>query len=166
MITKEACIALLTGMGLTVGSQQAYKVATKPKAKPAATASASKATPVAKRAAPAATAKASGPQCPPTIATIQACPQGSLGTPFVLQPFDLPQIAAPNDSVQLVTLPGGGGIVFIPGGGGGGGGGGIVPEPGTWAMMIVGFGLVGASMRRAYGKPKPKPKPRPKPGGR
>lgn len=27
-------------------------------------------------------------------------------------------------------------------------GGGTVPEPATWAMMILGFGLVGASMRR------------------
>jgi hypothetical protein len=27
-------------------------------------------------------------------------------------------------------------------------GGGEVPEPATWAMMILGFGLVGASMRR------------------
>ncbi len=26
--------------------------------------------------------------------------------------------------------------------------GGLVPEPGTWAMMIAGFGLVGAAMRR------------------
>jgi hypothetical protein len=166
MITKEACIALLTGMGLTVGGQQAYKVATKPKAKPVATASASKPTPVAKRTAPAATAKASGPQCPPTIATIQACPQGSLGTSVNLQPFELPQIAAPDHSVQLVALPGGGGIVFIPGGGSVSPG--VVPESDTWAMMIVGFGLVGSSMRRNYGKPrpKPKPKPKPKPGGR
>ncbi|MEL6875314.1 MAG: PEPxxWA-CTERM sorting domain-containing protein, partial [Pseudomonadota bacterium] len=23
-----------------------------------------------------------------------------------------------------------------------------VPEPGTWAMMILGFGLVGGAMRR------------------
>ena len=28
------------------------------------------------------------------------------------------------------------------------GGGGAVPEPATWAMMILGFGLVGASLRR------------------
>jgi len=29
-----------------------------------------------------------------------------------------------------------------------------VPEPGTWAMLVLGFGLVGATMRRrkAYGK--------------
>lgn len=33
-------------------------------------------------------------------------------------------------------------------GGGGGSPGGIVPEPATWAMMLVGMGLVGGSMRR------------------
>ena len=33
-------------------------------------------------------------------------------------------------------------------GGGTGGGTGAVPEPASWAMMIAGFGLVGASMRR------------------
>ena len=27
--------------------------------------------------------------------------------------------------------------------------GGAVPEPATWAMMIVGFGLVGGAMRRS-----------------
>ena len=29
-----------------------------------------------------------------------------------------------------------------------GGGGGAVPEPASWAMMIAGFGLIGAAMRR------------------
>jgi PEP-CTERM motif len=33
-------------------------------------------------------------------------------------------------------------------GGGGTGGGASVPEPATWAMMITGFGLIGAAMRR------------------
>jgi hypothetical protein len=42
---------------------------------------------------------------------------------------------------DLVTPNGGGG-------GGGGGNGGGVPEPATWAMMLVGFGGVGAMMRR------------------
>jgi hypothetical protein len=28
------------------------------------------------------------------------------------------------------------------------GGGGVIPEPGTWAMMIFGFGIVGAALRR------------------
>nr|WP_328831484.1 PEPxxWA-CTERM sorting domain-containing protein [Thermaurantiacus tibetensis] len=27
-------------------------------------------------------------------------------------------------------------------------GGGVIPEPGIWAMMIAGFGLVGAGLRR------------------
>lgn len=33
-------------------------------------------------------------------------------------------------------------------GGGGGGGTGMVPEPGTWALMILGFGGAGAMIRR------------------
>lgn len=36
----------------------------------------------------------------------------------------------------------------IDNGGGGGGGAGVIPEPATWAMMIAGFGLVGAVARR------------------
>ncbi|OYU15929.1 MAG: hypothetical protein CFE37_03605 [Alphaproteobacteria bacterium PA4] len=35
--------------------------------------------------------------------------------------------------------------------GGGGGGGGGVPEPASWAMLIAGFGLTGAAMRRRRG---------------
>jgi hypothetical protein len=35
-----------------------------------------------------------------------------------------------------------------PGDGGGGGTPGAVPEPASWAMMIAGFGLVGAAVRR------------------
>ena len=34
------------------------------------------------------------------------------------------------------------------GGGGFGGGGGVIPEPASWAMMLVGFGAVGSSLRR------------------
>lgn len=47
-------------------------------------------------------------------------------------------------------------VLIAPGGGGGGGGGFIaapdtapaIPEPATWLMMIVGFGLLGAWLRR------------------
>jgi hypothetical protein len=35
-----------------------------------------------------------------------------------------------------------------------GGGGAVVPEPATWAMMIAGFGLVGAAARRRRTAPK------------
>jgi uncharacterized repeat protein (TIGR03803 family) len=40
------------------------------------------------------------------------------------------------------------GFAVAGGGGGGGGGGGAVPEPASWAMLIAGFGLSGAAMRR------------------
>jgi hypothetical protein len=35
---------------------------------------------------------------------------------------------------------------------GGGGGGNVIPEPATWAMMILGFGGVGVLMRRRRGR--------------
>ena len=31
--------------------------------------------------------------------------------------------------------------------------GAAVPEPGTWAMMLLGFGAIGVSIRRRRGKP-------------
>lgn len=41
--------------------------------------------------------------------------------------------------------------VPVPGGGDGGGNPGTIPEPQSWALMMVGFGLVGATMRRRTG---------------
>jgi hypothetical protein len=38
--------------------------------------------------------------------------------------------------------------VIPPGGGGGGGGPPAIPEPASWAMLIAGFGLTGAVLRR------------------
>lgn len=39
-------------------------------------------------------------------------------------------------------------VVGVPGQPTTPGGGGVVPEPATWAMMVAGFGLLGASLRR------------------
>jgi hypothetical protein len=83
-------------------------------------------------------------------------------------------VALPANAQQAALLPpgggsgsGGGGIVFGSSGGGGGGSFGnspppetspvnsppppaisAVPEPGTWLMMLLGFGLIGYSLRR------------------
>jgi hypothetical protein len=35
---------------------------------------------------------------------------------------------------------------------GGEGPGGVIPEPATWAMLVIGFGLTGATMRRRSGR--------------
>lgn len=69
-----------------------------------------------------------------------------------------PPLAAPG-SVPGGSVPGGGGS---PGGGGPGGGGEVpptpppvtppvpaVPEPTTWAMMLLGFGSIGFMLRRS-----------------
>lgn len=87
------------------------------------------------------------------------------------------RLPAPGGNFGFVPPPGGGGVIIGPGGGGGSGGGSFspptpepspthtgtppvaliptptvspiaaVPEPGTWLMLIVGFGFVGATMR-------------------
>lgn len=86
--------------------------------------------------------------------------------------FDQPPIFVDNPSLALgptFFLPGGFGPGGVPGvgggvgggspggssppGGGGGGGGnpppvGAIPEPTTWALMILGFGGIGGVMRR------------------
>jgi len=99
-----------------------------------------------------------GPPVPPAIPP--AAPIYSLMTG---PPTAIPPIGA-------IPVSGGGAppIIGSPGGGGGGGGGGVivppvtttpgtptpptqtsaVPEPGTWALMLLGFGFVGLTVRR------------------
>jgi hypothetical protein len=83
----------------------------------------------------------------------------------------LPLMQAPPVTLaQIVGTPGGGGVIVSPPGSGGGtppggttpGGGNppmitpptspelipAVPEPGTWAMMLMGFGFIGWRIRR------------------
>ena len=95
----------------------------------------------------------------------------------VIAPPAVPAAAAPPVLAGLVPnslpIPPVGGVIASPGGGGGGGGGGgtpptsgtpetptnpppvpAVPEPGTWAMMLLGFGLAGWSFRRRRPDPK------------
>lgn len=80
----------------------------------------------------------------------------------------LPALAQAGPPIPPIFLPGGG-VIFIPPGGGGGGPGPpppsppppspppppppplSLPEPGTWAMMIVGFGIAGIQLRRDRG---------------
>src|SRR6185312_514795 len=79
------------------------------------------------------------------------------------QPLPLSAISSPT---PLQTIIGGGGGVMPPGGGGGGPvtfpttqprqvitGPSAVPEPGTWATMLLGFGFIGWRMRRRTRRP-------------
>ena len=72
----------------------------------------------------------------------QGLPGGTGGTPF--------------DQPGPVTNPPG--RSPPPGGDTPGGGGGVipgVPEPATWTVMVVGFGMVGAAMRRGNRQSQP-----------
>ena len=88
-------------------------------------------------------------------------------------PQPLANIVAPPGGSSIIIPPGGGGTIVPPGGGGPGGPGGPpsdkppvvtppgqpnppdhpnpppVPEPATWAMMLVGFCLIGWRIRHA-----------------
>ncbi len=69
---------------------------------------------------------------------------GLTGTPFV-SGVNLAFGTSGTDYHMATCSDPTGGSACTPGGGGGQGG---VPEPATWAMMIMGFGGVGAMMRR------------------
>ena len=96
--------------------------------------------------------------------------------PVELAAAPLAKVGPPPSLGTLIGSPGGGGggpLIGSPGGGGGGGGGGpgtpggdtpqtipteqphvpvvdtpAVPEPGTWAMMLLGFAAIGWRVRR------------------
>jgi hypothetical protein len=76
------------------------------------------------------------------------CPTPVIGSPWGIE--HQPTGLTPPMSDALLPLlppaieqPGGGGIVLLPPSYSP-----AVPEPGAWAMMIAGFGLIGCSMRR------------------
>ena len=79
------------------------------------------------------------------------------------QPLPLTAISSPPPLAAIIAPPPGGGGIVIPPGGGGGGPvtfptelphvpvtpPSAVPEPATWAMMLLGFGLIGWRVRAA-----------------
>jgi hypothetical protein len=110
---------------------------------------------------------------PTVLAPVAAAPLAAAVAPAVLPPAALAPAALapiaaggigaagllpliPAAIVIAANPPGGGGNNPPPPPGGGGGGvtppppppGPAVPEPATWAMMIIGFGLLGAFLRR------------------
>jgi len=100
---------------------------------------------------------AAAPAAAPKPAVTYAVPETPMVLPAAVVPAvatALPLAAAPAAAGSSMFIP----PLFIPGGGGGG----IttlvtpptpqavpgVPEPATWAMMIIGFGLLGGLLRR------------------
>jgi len=62
-------------------------------------------------------------------------------------------VSLDNLQIRWISLANGGSGVGVPddclvGCNGGGGGGNVIPEPGTWLLMILGFGGAGAMLRR------------------
>ena len=130
------CTALFAGpIGFTGGAivTKSPTVKARPAVKP----------PAAKRYAPPLSGVTS--RYAPQGATILDCPSPGLGG-YVM------------DATDVVTLPDlqpkPGRWVAFPGdpsfplGGGGGAPGSVVPEPQTWGMMLMGFGLTGLSLRK------------------
>ena len=114
------------------------------------------------------------PVVPKNLAEVLAPPVSALApTDLDVPVAELAPVLPPPPGAILLPPPGGGvfvpppggGVVTPPGGGGTppGGGGGTppgppdtppdvpppaIPEPGTWMTMILGFGLIGWSLRR------------------
>ncbi len=92
----------------------------------------------------------------PPLGLIEAAPEIASAAPLVPGLFALPPVIGGVVGPGGVGGGGGGGV------GGGGGGGGIVPtvtqpvvtptpavpEPGSWGLMLIGFGATGFAMRR------------------
>lgn len=151
---KEICALLLAG-GIGAGSVVTVQQAV-PAVKKASAPKAGK--PAARR-----------PQAAARPAAINDCPSqlGVLGQNMALPalaPIDVAP-GLPLGQTAMASAGGGRGAgVGVPGGGIGGtdfqpappADGGFapgVPEPGTWAMLVGGFGLVGLAMRRGSRKP-------------
>ena len=104
----------------------------------------------------------------PDIAQLLASPP-PLAPVSLAQPLPLTEISSPPPLAAIIAPPpGGGGVVSPPGSGGGP----VtfptelprepvtppsaVPEPATWAMMLLGFGLIGWRVRTVRRRPSPK----------
>jgi CHRD domain/PEP-CTERM motif len=77
-----------------------------------------------------------------TFSSIWNVTEGNGGTTLTAQ---IPNILAGLSYINFHTVQFGGGEIrgqILP-----------VPEPSTWAMMLLGFGVVGAAMRRATRRP-------------
>lgn len=137
--TREICALLLGGAVGVGGTVAVHKVSPKP---PVAKAKGKPGVPQASRPRVVRPEPALRPASP----TILDCPTPAPGSPWA---------AIPTIPVPLPPM-GGAGAAAFPGGGGGAGAhpyppappSSAVPELAAWAMMVSGFGLVGAAMRR------------------
>ena len=79
--------------------------------------------------------------------SILDCPTPVIGSPWGVEPYQPTGLTPPMSDALLpphaVEQPGGGGFMLPPPSYSP-----AIPEPGTWAMMIAGFGLVGCAKRQ------------------
>lgn len=86
-----------------------------------------------------------------TFAALAPLPPGGFGLPGGFGPPGSGPPTGPGPS--LGPGPGGPGGPIGPGGPGELQPPPVIPEPGTWTLLIVGFGAVGAALRRRAGRP-------------
>jgi hypothetical protein len=130
LVATKSPVSAKLPVAVTTAAAPKVPDATAPAAKPAVVQYVVPETPLAM---PAAVVPAVATALPLAAAPAAAAAGGGLFIPPLVIPG-----GGGGGTTTLVTPPSGGNPTPVPG----------VPEPGTWAMMIIGFGMLGGLLRR------------------